>query len=859
MTPTASPVRHRRPTRRRVVLIDRIARRTITAGGLLVIVAVLGILLYLLLVVLPLFRAPRTAVAGTSPLGGGAADRLLATGVDPFQELGFALFSNGTLSIFTLADGGLLATRTLALPAAVSAFQYHAAEGTAVFGLADGRVATAHLGFAVRLLPEETPPEGLGTLETGKSRPWQEGVVTRLPEGQYRITTAVASVDDLLAVDPAGQPITLVDLRRSADAIVLVSLSADGRLRLSNVTRRENFLTGEFRTEIEESDLPFAPPATPPHFLLVTGAADQCYVGWPDGALQRFGLRQADATGPVEEVDLLPEPGVTLTGLTFLLGEQSLVATDDRGGVNVWFPVQPAERATARGSDGHELVLAHRLTPQTAGVTATAISSRDKGLVTGAADGSVWLRYATSERLLARLQGSGPVQALAIAPKGDGILAVGRDGQVRHWLIDNPHPQVTWRALFLPVWYEGYPAPAHVWQSSSGSDDFEPKLGVVPLIFGTAKATLFAMAFALPIALLAAIYTAEFLHPVTRAAVKPAIEMMASLPSVVLGFIAALVMAPLVEDWIVSCLLIFAGIPLVALACGYLWQSLPRNAQVRLSNTGRLGLATVAILATCWLVPKVGPVVERLVFGGDFRAWLEQRTGTGTPLWLVFLWPAALLIGLPAKRRLTRGLASRWGRSPGLVELSAAVLYTAGTVVVAGVAAAGLTRIGWDLRGPLLGTYVQRNTFIVGFVMGFAVIPIIYTIAEEALSAVPAHLRSASLACGATPWQTAVRVVLPTAASGILGAAMVGLGRAVGETMIVVMAAGNTPLLDINPFNGLRALSANIAVELPEAVRDSTLYRMLFLTALILFAMTFVINTVAEVVRLRFRRRAFQL
>jgi phosphate transport system permease protein len=857
MTPISPPARHRRPTRRRVLVIDGIALRTITAGGLMVIVAVLGILVYLLAVVAPLFRAPYAAPATTSPLGGGAAEQLLAIGVDPFQELGFALFSNGTLAIFTLADGGLLATRDLDLPAAVRAFQYHPAEDTAVFGLADGRVATAHLGFAVRLRPEERPPEGLSPLAPGKSRPWREGVVTRLPEGQYRVTTAVASVDDLLTVDPGGQPITLVDLRRTAGAITLVSLTADGRLRLSNVSRRENFLTGEFRTQIEDSELPFVPRATPPRFLLVAGAADQCYLGWPDGEVQRFALRQRDTTEAVEEVDLLPESGVTLTGLTFLLGEQSLVATNDRGGVNVWFLVQPP--ATARGRDGHELVLAHGLATQAAAVTATAISSRDKGLVTGGADGSVWLRYATTERLLARLQGSGPVQALAIAPKGDGILAAGRDGRVHHWRIDNPHPQITWRAVFLPVWYEGYPAPAHVWQSSSGSDDFEAKLGLVPLIFGTLKATLFAMGLAVPVALLAAIYTAEFLHPATRAVVKPVIEMMASLPSVVLGFIAALVLAPLVENWVVSCLLIFAGVPIVALACGYLWQTLPRNAQVRLSNTGRLGLTTIAILATCWLVPKFGPGVEHLVFGGDFRAWLEQRTGSGTPLWIVLLWPAALLIGLPAKRRLTRGLAGRWGHRPGLVELSAAVLYATGTLLMAAAAAAAFTGMGWDLRGPLLGTYVQRNTFIVGFVMGFAVIPIIYTIAEEALSAVPAHLRSASLACGATPWQTAVRVVLPTAASGILGAAMVGLGRAVGETMIVVMAAGNTPLLDINPFNGLRALSANIAVELPEAVRNSTLYRMLFLAALILFAMTFVINTVAEVVRLRFRRRAFQL
>jgi phosphate transport system permease protein len=88
---------------------------------------------------------------------------------------------------------------------------------------------------------------------------------------------------------------------------------------------------------------------------------------------------------------------------------------------------------------------------------------------------------------------------------------------------------------------------------------------------------------------------------------------------------------------------------------------------------------------------------------------------------------------------------------------------------------------------------------------------------------------------------------------------MIGMGRAVGETMIVVMAAGNTPVMEWNIFNGLRALSANIAVELPEAVRDGTLYRMLFLAALSLFAMTFVVNTVAEIIRLRFRRRAASL
>jgi phosphate transport system permease protein len=139
--------------------------------------------------------------------------------------------------------------------------------------------------------------------------------------------------------------------------------------------------------------------------------------------------------------------------------------------------------------------------------------------------------------------------------------------------------------------------------------------------------------------------------------------------------------------------------------------------------------------------------------------------------------------------------------------------------------------------------------------MGFAVIPIIFAIAEDAFSNVPRNLVAGSLALGANRWQTVTRVVLPTASPGIFSGIMVGFGRAVGETMIVLMATGNTPIMDWNPFNGFRTLSANIAVEIPEAPQGATLYRTLFLAALLLFILTFLINTVAEIVRQRLRKR----
>jgi phosphate transport system permease protein len=485
-------------------------------------------------------------------------------------------------------------------------------------------------------------------------------------------------------------------------------------------------------------------------------------------------------------------------------------------------------------------------------------------MAAGYADGHVRLFHVTTESFVCELlaEPGKPVRTLALAPKDDGVVAM-TPAEVYHWRLNPRHPEVTLRSLFRPVWYEGYAGPEHVWQSSSGSDEFEPKLGLWPLVFGTLKAAFYSLLMGVPLALLAAIYTSEFMHPRFRAVVKPTIELMASLPSVVLGFLAALVVAPFVENVVPAVLACFITVPGVFLLGAYVWQLLPEKLSLRLARRRFLLIGIVLPLGIAGAT-IVGPIIERLFFAGDFKGWLDGRFGSGITGWVMLLFPVTALGTVWFLARWVnprvRVSTAHWSRfASASLDFAKFIAASAATFAVAMALGATLYALGLDPRNSFMGTYVQRNALIVGFIMGFAIIPIIYTIAEDALSAVPEHLRSASLGCGATPWQTASRIIIPTAMSGLFSAVMIGLGRAVGETMIVLMAAGNTPFLEMNIFNGFRTLSANIAVELPEAVRNSSHYRVLFLAALTLFAITFVMNTIAEIVRLRFRRRAYQL
>jgi phosphate transport system permease protein len=567
--------------------------------------------------------------------------------------------------------------------------------------------------------------------------------------------------------------------------------------------------------------------------------------------------------GAPQRLQLIEHEGARLTTMSPMIGSVTFVIGDDSGLAEVWFPVRDE-------AEGGAPILTHARTlpPGESPIVAASPSSRSRVVALAYADGEIRLVHVTSNKLLASLrvevsEAAGPAPiALALAPKDDGLVAMTAKGLWR-WSIDLRHPEASLKSLFGRVWYEGYSEPQFVWQSSSGTDSFEPKLSLIPLIFGTIKATVYSALFGVPLALLAAIYTSEFLSRRWRTPIKSTVELMAALPSVVLGFLAALIIAPFVEQWLPVALSVFVTLPLALVLGACLWQLLPRGVYLRLLRFRVAGVYAVLVAGTVAAV-YAGPLMQEWLFAGDIRLWLDGERGTARGGWMLLLYPALAvvvvwLVGVRARPLLAQRFSDASRLKLGVLDLT----LVAGSIAILFLMLWGLgtvlTAAGFDPRGGVLSTYIQRNTFVVGFIMGFAIIPIIYTIAEDAFTSVPDHLRSASLASGATPWQTVTRIVLPTAMSGVFSAVMIGLGRAVGETMIVLMAAGNTPILEWNIFSGFRTLSANLAVELPEAVRGGTHYRTLFLAALVLFLMTFAVNSLAEVVRRRYQRKWTQL
>ncbi len=730
MTRGTSPVR---------LLADRLGTWGVVGGGVAVIVSILGILLFILVAAWPLLRGARVEAAVVERVPSLPGGAIVA---DEYRSLVAHLGTDGRLRAVQLADGRVVLDRpvvasTTEAPAPrLTGVQVAPGSAAFVAGTEDGRVLVEPVRFTAE---------------------FTEGV---------RRTAVEILGGAALEVDPARRPVTVFAGAAAADGQAIAAAPTSEGLAIVRLRVTENAFSSERAETLDRSVAPLPEPVTA---LVVDGDGRNVYGGTASGRLLWWRLGEDAPAAP----QVVPAGGSAVTALSLLNGHRSLVVGQQDGSISVWFPVR-------RAGQDFQLTRIRDFPAQAGPIRAVTPSPRDKGFVALDGAGGLGLYYSTSHRIL--WAGRAPIEgatSVFYAPKADAVFVSGPE-RLAQLLIDNPHPEVSLEALFSKVWYEGYEEPRFTWQSSSGTDDFEPKLSLTPLLFGTLKGTFYSLILAIPLAVFGAMYTSQFMHHSLKRFVKPAVEIMAALPSVVLGFIAGLWLAPRLDRAFPGLLLLILILPLMALLTGVAWRSLPPGLRGRFPAGSEVVAGVFFLAFGAWLAFQLGPVLENWAFGGRFQSWLLETAGLG---------------------------------------------------------------------------YDQRNAVVVGLAMGFAVIPIIFSVAEEAFSNVPQSLVAGSLALGASRWQTVAKVVLPTASAGIFSAIMIGFGRAVGETMIVLMATGNTPIMDWSPFNGFRTLSANIAVEIPEAPAGGTLYRVLFLAGLLLFALTFAVNTVAEVVRQNLRRK----
>jgi len=743
--------------RRWRMLKDHLASYGVAMGGMGVILAIVLIFFYLLFVVLPLFGSAEMERVADYDLPGSAADPnrsnpSLHLAMEEQAEIGFRLTDNGRAVFFDLQNGKLIDESKLALPAGAEINSFVVSEPTSArfaLGLSDGTALVARHIYKV-------------------SYPNDKRLIT--PGIEYPLG------EEPLEIDENGEALTQIAFQDGEEEVTVVAQTADGRLLLTHFLKEESFADDEPELEREQVLLSFAEQqGTQAEImqLLLDKEQRNLYIIYADGSLIHVDVDDKSEPRQVQQLRLV-DVGLDVTSVQFLTGDVSLLVGDSSGRVVQWFSV--------RDERGNQTLKPIReFTEQSHAISDLAPEFARKGFIAADENGLLAIYHSTAQRLLLTQRSSDvAINKLAVAPRANALLAEDAKGRLSFWRVENEHPEISWSSLWGKVWYESYEEPVYAWQSSSASDDFEPKLSITPLVYGTIKAAFYAMLLAVPLAICGAIYTAYFMAPKMRQIVKPSIETMEALPTVILGFLAGLWLAPLLEANLPGIFSLLIVVPLGVLLFAFIWQQLPAPIRHFVPEGWDAALLLPVVLVLGALSFGMSEPLEALLFDGDMRHWLNSELG-----------------------------------------------------------------VGFD----------QRNALVVGLAMGFAVIPTIFSITEDAVFSVPKHLSFGSLALGATPWQTLVRVVILTASPGIFSAVMIGMGRAVGETMIVLMATGNTPVMDFSIFEGMRTLSANIAVEMPEAEVDSTHYRVLFLAALVLFAFTFVFNTLAEIVRQRLRTK----
>lgn len=746
-TPSAVTLAASKPYQKWRLIKDALARYGVVVGGLGVIVAIVLIFFYLLYVVLPLFGSATATSIAEYDVPDKALGKTVLLETEEQNEVAVRFTDSGNVVFFDVATGKTILSQAITLPEGthITSFAQSSliSQASVAYGLSDGRAIIVKHQYKVTY-----------------------------PNNKRQITPSIEYPlgEQPLVIDEAGAALEKLAVKVETEKTIVVAKAAN-KVHLVSFTKEQSLFADEAATTRTAAVLDASAKTIVD--LLIDKEDSQLYLVDDEGLLSAYDINDK-ASPKLKHQQNVVEPGKKITSLTFLNGDLSLLVGDSTGLVSQWTQVKNELKQLA-----FKRIRSFKVSNEA--IVSIESEQRRKGFMTVDASGYVGIYHSTAERELIkeRISMSPPVAAL-LSPRANRLLLESQDGKIHVWRVENEHPEVSIKSLWQKVCYESYPKPDYIWQSSSASNDFEPKYSLIPLVFGTLKAAFYAMLVAMPLALMGAMYTAYFMSPKMRQVVKPTIELMGALPTVILGFLAGLWLAPFIEKHLAGLFLSLISLPIAIMLFAFLWQYLPKTLRQKIPEGWDAAILIPVIIIVSWLAFTISVPLETLLFHGTLRDWFSREFGIG---------------------------------------------------------------------------YDQRNALVVGIAMGFAVIPTIFSIAEDAIFSVPKHLTVGSLALGATTWQTMTRVVLLTASPGIFSAVMIGLGRAVGETMIVLMATGNTPVMDFSVFQGLRTLAANIAVEMPESEVDSTHYRVLFLAALVLFIFTFVFNTLAEIMRQRLREK----
>ncbi len=510
---------------------DLLASRVIGLGGLVVIAAVLLILFYLMYVVAPLFMPAKLSRASLEGDVGWLNNDTAYLALEEQQQVAFRVTQNGTADFFSLDGLQLLESTDIRAGdrkvAIVAGDQGHS-----------GLVAVAFDDGQVSLLRNQYSTDFSAGIELRKIIPKLD-----FPHGT-----------DPRALMPDGG-ITGLVLSDNESELVLAAAGSGGRVRFERNIKQENLLSGEIKLEstVKTLEVDF-------EIAAITISSDHrwLYLANESGEIHFF------STVTMQEAQAVKVSDQAITSMSMLLGGISVLAGDADGNITQLFPVRD-------GDNQYSLEIIRRFEGHQSAITQIIPEKRRKGFIAVDAANNLTIFHSTAGKTVLSEKLAGQPTALALAPRASGLLLLYGNNDVEFMDIDNEHPEVSFASLWSEVWYENYSEPEYVWQSSASSNEFEPKFSLTPLAFGTLKAALYAMLFALPLALMGAAYTAYFMSPALRRMVKPTIEIMAALPTVILGFLAGLWFAPFLEENLAGMFSLMLVIPAGLLLFAWFW------------------------------------------------------------------------------------------------------------------------------------------------------------------------------------------------------------------------------------------------------------------------------------------------